>query len=163
MKKILFFFAVLAGSYTMSAQGFGGAISGGYLSEIEGFGGTVDLIYNIDDKWSVATDATYSVADSGPTRNKWFIVDLNARYKVFDEAYLLGGGEYLSINLKSGGLGAGSIGPEIETSNSEFGFNAGAGYKYRIIDNVSVFTEVKYVVIDPAGYFHARLGLYFDF
>ena len=163
MKKILFFFVVLAGSYTMTAQGFGGAISGGYLSEIDGFGGTVDLIYNIDEKWSVATDATYSVADSGPTRNKWFIVDLNAQYKVYAGAYVLGGGEYLSATIKSGGLGAGSIGPEIETTTNEFGFNAGAGYRYKIVDNVNVFTEVKYVVIDPTGYFHARLGLHFDF
>ncbi len=163
MKKYLFVLAVLLGGYSVSAQGFGAAISGGYLSEIDGFGGTADLIYSIDEKWSVASDVTYSVADSGPTRNKWFIVDLNAQYKVYDEAYVLGGGEYLSMTLKSGGLGAGSIGTEFETTNNEFGFNAGAGYRYKIIDNVSVFTEVKYVFVDPSGYFHARLGLHFDF
>lgn len=148
----------------MTAQGFGAAISGGYLSEIEGFGATADLIYEIDEKWGVSTDATYSVADAGSTRAKWFIIDLNGRYKVYDEAYILAGGEYLNITLKQGGLGLGAVTTtEFETSNGEFGFNAGAGYKYNIIDNVNVFTEVKYVIIDPAGYFHARLGLQFDF
>ena len=163
MKKLLLVLTVLLSTYSLTAQGFGAAISGGYLSEIEGFGASADLIYEIDEKWGVSTNATYSVADAGSIRAKWFAVDLNGRYKVYDEAYVLAGGEYLNITLKQGGLGVGSIMSESETSNGEFGINAGAGYKYNIIDNVNVFTEVKYVIIDPAGYFHARLGLQFDF
>lgn len=162
MKKTIFILLLLISFYNAKAQGFGAAVSGGYLTEIGSFGATADLIYEFSEKWGVSTDATYSVADAKSTRAKWFAVDLNARYKVYDEVYLLGGGEYLSITLKQQGLGGGSIGQESETSSNDFGFNAGAGYKYNIIDNVNVFAEAKYVILD-AGYFHARLGLLFDF
>ncbi|AVI51849.1 hypothetical protein C5O00_12040 [Pukyongia salina] len=162
MKKTIFILLLLVSFYNAMAQGFGAAVSGGYLTEIGSFGATGDLIYEFSEKWGVSTDATYSVADAKSTRAKWFAVDLNARYKVYDEVYLLGGGEYLSITLKQQGLGGGSIGQESETSSNDFGFNAGAGYKYNIIDNVNVFAEAKYVILD-AGYFHARLGLLFDF
>lgn len=162
MKKLLFTLLILVSTFSVNAQGFGAAVSGGFLSEIGSFGATADLIYEFTEKWGVSTDATYSVADANTTRAKWFAVDLNARYKVYDEVYLLGGGEYLNITLKQQGLGGGSIGRESETSSNDFGINAGAGYKYNIIDNVNVFAEAKYVILD-AGYFHARLGLLFDF
>ncbi len=162
MKKLLFVLAIVLSVHTARSQGFGASISGGYLSEIEAFGASADLIYDITEKWGVSTNGTFAVADAGSLRTKWFAIDLNARYKVYDEFYVLGGGEYLNITLKEGGLGGGTIEQESEISNSEFGVNAGAGYKYNIIDNVNVFAEAKYVILD-AAYFHARLGLQFDF
>jgi len=88
---------------------------------------------------------------------------LNARYKVYDEFYVLAGGQYLSINSEELGLGGGNpLGSGIQISSTEFGANIGGGYKYNILDNVNVFTEVKYVAIET-GYVHGRLGLQFDF
>lgn len=162
MKNILSILLIFCGAFSMSAQGFGAAISGGYLSELDGFGASGDLIYELDEHWGVSTNATFAVADAKETRAKWFAIDLNGRYKVYDELYLLAGGEYLNITLKTLGLGGGSIGQESKVSNADFGINVGTGYKYNIIDNVNVFAEAKYVIIDT-GYFHARLGLSFDF
>lgn len=89
------------------------------------------------------------------------MVDLNGRYKVIDELYLLAGGEYISLTVKNTGLGGGSIQGESEVTETDFGINLGSGYKYNIMDNVNVFAEVKYVIIEQ-GYLHARLGILFD-
>jgi len=163
MKKIYFlaftFFAICGAQ----AQGFGIGVGAGYLSEIEGFGGSADLIYEFDEHWGVSSTFTYSVADKEGVRAKWTIVDVNARYTVYDALYLLAGGEYLSVNLKLLGLGAGNpIGAEQKFSESNFGVNVGTGYKYNLVDNVNVFAEVKYVLMDQ-GYIHGKLGLIFDF
>ena len=163
MKKIIFIAIALLGINGVQAQGFGMGISGGYLSELEGFGGSVDLISEIDEKWGVAATFTYAVADKDGIRSKWTIVDLNGRYKVIEELYLLAGGEYLSVNLKELGLGGGDpLSAERSLKGSEFGVNVGTGYIYNIADNVNVFAEVKYVIME-LGYLHARLGLIFDF
>jgi hypothetical protein len=163
MKKIIFITISLLSVYSLQAQGFGAGISGGYLSELEGFGGSADLIYDVDEKWGASTTFTYAVADKDGVRSKWTIVDLNGRYKVIDELYLLAGGQYLSVNLKELGLGGGDpLSTERTITGSEFGVNTGTGYKYNIADNVNVFAEVKYVFMD-LGYLHARLGLIFDF
>ncbi len=162
MKKLLILLTVLLGTYTMNAQGWGVSISGGYLSEIESIGVSGDVIYDITEKFGVSANGTYSVSDVKSTRAKWFALDINGRYKVIDELYMLAGGEYLSITIKELGLGGGSIGGKSTTDSSEFGFNVGTGYKYNLIDNVSIFAEAKYVIMEIA-YFHARLGLQFDF
>ncbi len=162
MKKILFILAFTTGILSTQAQGFGASVSGGYLSEIDAIGASGDLIYEFNEKWGVSTNATFAVADEKSTRAKWFAVDLNGRYKVISELYVLAGGEYLNITLKQLGLGGGSIGQESEISDGEFGINVGSGYKYNLIDNVSIFAEAKYVILEE-GYFHARLGLQFDF
>lgn len=163
MKKLLVLLTVLLGMYTMNAQGWGVSVSGGYLTEIAGIGFSADVIYDITEKFGVSTDVTYSVADVGSTRAKWFAVDLNGHYKVIEEFYLLAGGEYLNVTLKELGLGGGSpLNNKSTTSGSEFGFNLGTGYKYNLINNVNIFAEAKYVIMD-VSYFHARLGLQFDF
>lgn len=163
MKKIIFFVTTLLSIYGVQAQGFGVGISGGYLTELEGFGGSVDLIYEIDEKWGASSTFTYAVEDKGGERWKWSIVDLNGRYKVIEELYLLVGGEYRSVNVKELGLGGGNpLSTERTREGSDFGLNLGTGYIYNIADNVNVFAEVKYVIME-LGYLHARLGLIFDF
>ncbi|RLD26102.1 MAG: hypothetical protein DRI70_06100 [Bacteroidetes bacterium] len=163
MKKIIFLAIVLLSIYGVKAQEFGAGISGGYLSELEGFGGSVDLISEITEKWGVSATFTYAVADKSGVRSKWSIIDLNGRYKVIEELYLLVGGEYNSVNVKKLGLGGGDpLSTEITIKGSDFGVNVGTGYIYNIADNVNVFAEVKYVISD-LGYLHARLGLIFDF
>ena len=160
MKKLslLLFLFVATNAFS---QGVSLGISGGYLTELDGFGGSADVIYNINEKFAVATNATFAAADEKNFRNKWFIVDLNGHYKVIEEFYLLAGGEYLNVTIKDLGLGGGGIGPGGEQSGDEFGVNVGAGYKYNILDNVNVVAEAKYVILD-VSYFHARLGLQFD-
>ncbi len=163
MKKLFFFTIALISIYGIRAQEFGAGISGGYLTELEGFGGSVDLISEITEKWGVSATFTYAVADKSGIRSKWSIIDLNGRYKVIEELYLLVGGEYISVNLKELGLGGGDpLSTERTIKGSDFGVNVGTGYIYNIADNVNVFTEVKYVIMD-LGYLHARLGLIFDF
>jgi hypothetical protein len=162
MKKLLFILAFCISAFSANAQGFGVGISGGYLSELDGIGASGDLIYDLDEHWGIATNATFAVAEGDANRAKWFAVDLNAHYKVYKQLYLLAGGEYLNITIKQLGLGGGSIGQESKASNGDFGINVGSGYKYNLIDNVNIFAEAKYVIIDT-GYFHARLGLQFDF
>ena len=163
MKKIIFFAILFLSIYGVQAQTFGAGISGGYLTELEGFGGSVDLVSEITEKWGVSAVFTYAVADKSGIRSKWTVVDFNGRYKVIDELYLLVGGEYLYVNLKELGLGGGDpLSSERTIKGSDFGLNLGTGYIYNIADNVNVFTEVKYVIMD-LGYLHARLGLIFDF
>lgn len=163
MKKIIILAITFLSIYSVQAQGFGAGISGGYLTEIEGFGGSVDLISEINEKWGVSATFTYAVADKDGIRSKWTVVDVNGRFKVIEELYLLAGGEYLSVNLKELGLGGGDpISTERSIKGSDFGVNVGTGYIYNIADNVNVFAEVKYVIME-LGYLHARLGLIFDF
>ncbi|MAO08588.1 MAG: hypothetical protein CL596_07755 [Alteromonas sp.] len=161
MKKTLTLFLFLLAGYAINAQDFGIGISGGYLTELEGGGGSLDLIYEFDDHWGGSATTTFAMAEEAPIRNKWFMVDLNGRYKVIDELYLLAGGEYISLTVKNTGLGGGSIQGESEVTETDFGINLGSGYKYNIMDNVNVFAEVKYVIIEQ-GYLHARLGILFD-
>ena len=112
----------------------------------------------------MSTNATFSQADNQSLRQKWWILDLNLRYKVYDEWYVFGGGEYLSETFKELGLGGGNpIGGDIADENSSyFGANIGTGYKYNLMDNVNLFADVKYVAIENS-YFHTRLGIQFDF
>ncbi|MEL6812370.1 MAG: outer membrane beta-barrel protein [Bacteroidota bacterium] len=162
MKKLFFLAITLFSLYGVQAQGFGIGLSGGYLSELDGFGGSLDLIYELDEKWGVNGTFTFATADETGFRTKWTILDLNARYKVYDEFYLLAGGEYISANIRELGLGGGNpIGGGAETDTSDFGINAGTGYKYNLADNVNIFAEVKYVFLDQ-GYVHGKLGILFD-
>ena len=163
MKKLYFLAFTFFAVYGAQAQGFGIGVGVGYLSELEGFGGSADLIYEFDEHWGVSTTFTYAVKDQEGVRAKWTIFDVNARYKVYDELYLLAGGEYRSVDLKLLGLGGGNpIGAEQRISASDYGVNAGAGYTYNLVDNVNVFAEVKYAFMD-AGYVHGKLGLRFKF
>ncbi len=162
MKKIFLVTLVLLANYTATSQTFGLGISGGYLTEIESIGVSGDIVYEFNDKIGLATTGTFTVKEESGVRNKWFALDLNARYKVLQEFYILAGGQYLDITTKQLGLGGGVIGDESTNSESEFGINTGAGYKINLVDNVNLFTEVKYVIVDT-GYLHARLGLQFDF
>ena len=163
MKKIYFLAFTFFAIYGVQAQGFGIGVGAGYLSELEGFGGSADLIYEFDEHWGVSSTFTYAVADKDGVRSKWTIFDVNARYKVYEELYLLAGGEYLSANLRLLGLGGGDpTGGEGAFTDSEYGVNLGTGYTYNLVDNVNIFAEVKYVLMD-VGYVHGRLGLRFNF
>lgn len=153
----------LLGFTALHAQGFGIGISGGYLSEIDGVGGTADLIYELDEKWGVSTSYTFATKDDTGVRAKWNIIDVNARYVVIDEFYLLAGGQYLDISLKQLSLGGGNpVGGSQFSDASEYGANAGVGYKYNLVDNVNLFAEVKYAFVDM-GYVHGKFGMRFDF
>lgn len=162
MKKIFVLAIAILGITGMQAQEFGIGVSGGYLSELDGVGGSADLIYKFDEKWGLNGTFTFAAKDDTGIRAKWTIFDLNVRYNVYDEFYILTGGESLSVNIKDLGLGGGQpTGGNLESSDSQFGVNAGTGYKYNIADNVNIFAEVKYVFLD-AGYVHAKLGILFD-
>ena len=103
MKKLLLLLCFFAGFSITQAQeqnfddvGFKAGFAAGYLSEIESFGGSVDLIYQLNDKWSIGNTNMFSVGGlPGTDRLSWFTLDLNTRYKVYDEFYILVGGQYL--------------------------------------------------------------------
>jgi outer membrane immunogenic protein len=161
MKKILLSLCFVISVSAVNAQEVSLGVSGGYLTEIDAVGISADVIVDITERFGVATNATFSSTDVVEDRLSWFALDLNARYKVFKELYVLAGGEYLTTTFKDKSfVGGFSIGENKET-NSEFGINLGSGYKYTILDNVSAFVAAKYVILDPASYFHARLGIIF--
>ena len=162
MKKLLLLLTITFFCYTSYAQEFGAAIHAGYLTEIDAIGAGGDLTYEFTDKIGVTASGTFAAAEGTGIRNKWLALDLNGRYNVIDKLYVLAGGEYLSITVKGLGLGGGVIADESTTTDGEFGVNLGTGYRYNIVDNVNIFAEVKYVVLE-AGYVHARAGLHFSF
>ncbi|MGJ8666159.1 MAG: hypothetical protein ACSHW7_07325 [Patiriisocius sp.] len=169
MKKVLFLGCFICSIAASKAQGFKAGFGVGYLTEIDGGGGSVDLIYELDEKWGIGNTNTFSVATlDSDDRLKWFAVDLNARYKVYEEFYVFAGGEYLSQTLNVKSSVGGFVINSDPVSESFFGGNLGGGYKLHIVSNVNAFGEVKYTIIDAgttggSGYVHARLGLVFDF
>ena len=169
MKKILFIACFLVGITSINAQGFKAGIGVGYVTEVEGVAASADLIYELNEKWGISNTTAFTVAENRGIRTKWLALDLNGRYKIVDELYALAGVELLSLSYKSADdFGILTGGGAIPPSSTEFGGNAGVGYKYNLIDNVNVFGEVKYAFIDnvvlaSSGYIHARLGFLFDF
>ncbi len=163
MKKIILIATIIFASVQLQAQEFGLAAHGGYLTEIDAIGAGIDLNYDFSEKWGISTATVFAATDNGGIRNKWFAVDLNARYYVVDKLYAFAGGEYLSLTVKSLGLGGGAfLSSTSTTKDSEFGVNLGTGYRYNLVDNINLFAEVKYVLLD-AGYVHAKAGIHFSF
>ena len=146
----------------MNAQGLGAKIYAGYLSDLEAIGFGAGFVYEIDEKWGASADATYGINSSGMNKIAWLTLDLNGRYKFYDEFYGLAGVEFLRSKLTVRNNVGGFVTSEQIFYNSDFGFNIGGGYKYNLIDNVSVFGEAKYVIIDQS-YFSIMAGLQFDF
>ena len=107
MKKLLLLLCFFAGFSVIQAQdqyndskGFKAGFAAGYLSEIESFGGSVDLIYQLDQKWSIANTTLFTVSElPSKERLKWFSMDLNARYNVYDKFYMLAGGQFYIKHL----------------------------------------------------------------
>ena len=102
-------------------------------------------------------------------RLKWFTMDLNARYKVYDEFYMLAGGQYLYQTLIEKTYIGGFESGEQVVKDSNFGANIGAGYIYHLLSNVNIFAEIKYtllanesVPVDSSSYKQARIGMVFD-
>lgn len=169
MKKVLVLLCLVAGLGVSQAQGFKAGFAAGYVSEIASVSGSVDLIYELSDKWGISNTTMFTVNDLPNNDNlKWFALDLNARYKIYDELYALAGGQLLLESLVEKTFIGGFVSGESTVRNSEIGANVGIGYKYHIISNVNVFAEVKYTFlnsepVNSSGYIHSRLGLVFDF
>ena len=177
MKKLLLLLCFFAGFSFIQAQeqnsddaGFRAGFAAGYLSEIESIGGSVDLLYQIDQKWSFGITTLFTVNElPNKERLKWFTTDLNARYKVYDEFYILAGGQYLYQTLIEKTYIGGFESGEQVVKDSNFGANIGAGYIYHLLSNVNVFLEIKYTLladesapVQSSGYMQARIGMVFD-
>ena len=177
MKKLLLLLCFFAGFTVIQAQeqynyskGFRAGFAAGYLSEIESVGGSVDLIYQLDQKWSIANTTLFTVSElPSKERLKWFSIDMNARYKVYDAFYMLAGGQFLFQTLIEKTYIGGFESGEQTIQSSNFGANIGAGYIYHLLSNVNVFAEIKYtmltnesVPVESSGYMQARIGMVFD-
>ena len=177
MKKLLLLLCFFAGFSFIQAQeqnsddaGFRAGFAAGYLSEIESFGGSVDLIYQINQKWSIGNTNMFSVGGLPDTdRLSWFTLDLNTRYKVYDEFYMLAGGQFLYQTLIEKTLIDNfNLGEQV-VQDTNFGANIGAGYVYHLLNNANVFVELKYTLladksapVQSSGYMQARIGMVFD-
>ena len=177
MKNILLLLCFFAGFSFIQAQeqyndskGFRAGFAPGILTEIESIGGSVDLLYQIDQKWSFGNTTLFTVNElPNKERLKWFTTDLNARYKVYDEFYMLAGGQYLYQTLIEKTYIGGFESGEQVVKDSNFGANIGAGYIYHLLSNVNIFAEIKYtlladesVPVASSGYMQARIGMVFD-
>jgi len=177
MKKLLLLLCFFAGFSVIQAQdqyndskGFKAGFAAGYLSEIESFGGSVDLIYQLDQKWSIANTTLFTVSElPSKERLKWFSMDLNARYNVYDKFYMLAGGQFLYQTFIEKVLVGGFVSGEQAIKSSNFGANIGAGYVYHLLSNANVFAEIKYTIlanesepVESSSYMQARIGLVFD-
>jgi hypothetical protein len=177
MKKVLLILCLLAGFSITQAQdqyseapGLKAGFGVNYVSEIASVGGSVDLIYQINNKWSIGNTNMFTVSKlPNKDRLKWLAIDLNARYKVFKELYLLAGGQFLAETLIEKTLIGGFISGEQVLYNSKFGGNIGAGYTYHLISNVNIFAEIKYTFLSSestpvmsSSYMQARIGMVFD-
>ena len=177
MKKLLLLLCFFAGFTVIQAQeqyndskGFRAGFAAGFLSEIESVGGSVDLIYQLDQKWSIANTTLFTVSElPSKERLKWFSMDLNARYKVYDAFYMLAGGQFLYQTLVEKTYIGGFESGEHTIKISNFGANIGAGYVYHLLSNANVFAEIKYTIlanesvpVESSSYMQARIGLVFD-
>tara|TARA_B100000795_G_scaffold263296_1_gene242271 strand:- start:50013 stop:50549 length:537 start_codon:yes stop_codon:yes gene_type:complete len=177
MKKVLLLLCLLAGFSITQAQdqyndsrGLKAGFAVGYISEISSIGGSLDLIYELDNKWSIGNTNMFTVNElPNKERLKWFTSDLNARYKVYNELYLLAGGQVLFETLIEKTFIGGFVSGEQTITNSKFGGNIGAGYKYHLISNANIFVEIKYTRLGSestpvisSGYMQARIGMVFD-
>lgn len=174
MKKLLLLLCFFAGFSITQAQeqnfddvGFKAGFAAGYLSEIESFGGSVDLIYQLNDKWSIGNTNMFSVGGlPGTDRLSWFTLDLNTRYKVYDEFYILVGGQYL---FEEKTIKDNTYRENEKIRDQNFGANIGAGYIYHLLSNANVFVELKYTLladeslpVESSSYMQVRIGLVFD-
>ena len=175
MKKLLLLLCLLAGFSFIQAQEqnsddawFKAGFAAGYLSEIESFGGSVDLIYQLNDKWSIGNTNMFSVGSlTKSDRLSWLTLDFNLRYRVYDEFYTFVGGQYL-FETKTEKEFNGLTGDD-KIKEQYFGANIGAGYIYHLLSNANVFVELKYtlladesVPVQSSGYMQARIGMVFD-
>ena len=86
MKKVLLLLCLLAGFSITQAQdqyndsrGLKAGFAVGYISEISSIGGSLDLIYELDNKWSIGNTNMFTVNElPNKERLKWFTSDLNA-------------------------------------------------------------------------------------
>lgn len=174
MKKSLLLLCLLVGFSFIQAQeqnsddaGFRAGFAVGYLSEIQSIGGSVDLIYQLNDKWSIGNTNMFSVGGlPGTDRLSWFTLDLNTRYKVYDEFYILVGGQYL---FEEKTIKDDTFLENKKIRDQNFGANIGAGYIYHLLSNVNVFAEIKYTIlanesvpVESSGFMQARIGMVFD-
>ena len=177
MKKLLLLLFIFGGFSMLQAQekyndtkGFRAGFAAGYLLEIESIGGSIDLIYQIDNKWSIANTNLFTVNElPNKERLKWFTSDLNARYNVFDEFYVLAGGQFLNQTLIAKTYIGGFESGEQTIGSANFGANIGAGYIYHLLSNANVFVELKYTLLaneseplQSSSYLQARIGMVFD-
>lgn len=165
MKKYIFLLVTIAGLTMANAQGVKAGFGAGYLTEFEAVAASADLVYDITEKIGVGTTVGFGVAESQfseDVRNSLFFVDLNGRYKVISELYVLAGGQVLFNSFSEKGGNILPISVAIPENTTSIGANVGTGYILNLIDNVNLFAEVKYTFIEDISYLHARLGLMFN-
>ena len=177
MKNFLLLFCFFVGFSTIQAQqqynvskGFGACFAASYLSEIDAVGGSVDLLYKFNEKWSIANTNLFTVSKlPSEERLKWFSMDINARYNVYDTFYMLAGGQFLYETFIEKVLVGGFVSGEQAIRSSNFGANIGGGYIYHLLNNANIFVEVKYTILaeeskplKSSGYMQARIGMVFD-
>ncbi|NGP76498.1 porin family protein [Balneolaceae bacterium YR4-1] len=146
MKKILLS-AVLVlgllalGNNTANAQSGDFKLGGGLLygTEVESVGLQVNGVYRFTEEWAGEADLGIYFPGDDTGLDSFWEINANAQYLFLleDEFHLYG----------LAGLNVSTAKNIVSDTNSELGINLGGGGEYHL-ENLSIFTELKYIIGD---------------
>ena len=160
MKKIIFITVLLLGTMISQAQiKLGGKVA--YGSEIESIGIGAKGVYELNDQWDLSGELVYFFGDDESrggfeVERSLFTINADAHYN-FDinvdqlGVYALGGLNiaFWEVTTSTPSIPSlGVPGGESEVDGSEVGLNLGGGAIYELQENISLFSELKFVVGD---------------
>ncbi len=170
MRKTVLFSAVitlitLLSATKTQAQDSKILVGGGlaYATDISSVGFQAKGVYAINSQLEVAASFTYFLPKKAIWADiKWYSFDIDGHY-VFSSKdqltfYGLAGINILMVSIPGYEYG-GYKTPS--TSDSNFGFNIGAGTRYGLSDSLSLVGEAKYAIAS-GGYFQIGAGVLFE-
>ncbi len=152
MKKIIFIAVLLLGTIASQAQvKLGGKIA--YGSEIESIGLGAKGVYELNDQWDLSGELVYFFGDDETiggveVETSLFTVNADAHYNFDISSDQFGVYALAGLNISFVEASTNFLGVETEVSDSEVGLNIGGGATYELQDNISLFSELKFIAGD---------------
>jgi len=128
----------------------GGLIA--YGTEVESIGIGANAEFPIIENLTVSPSFIYYFPkDEVGVKINWFEINANANYYFVNQdnlgVYGLAGLNYSSINVKLTGAAA-AFGQNLSASDGSLGINLGGGANFELNGGLTLFSELRYVVID---------------